>query len=128
MKSLESFYKITDAESYFKFFDLEYSLWLINVKRFHIMRKFGEMIAKAKEAPGLTEEKLLDFYKFALVSVYKSFESGYNPSAAEIWSMFDRPNPCLECATMGDCNTKEMFDAGESNNCRNRDDLSFDER
>jgi len=95
MSRLEEFYAITDAEDYFEFFDIEYNEQLVNVKRFHIMRKFGEMIEKTKEMAIEGDEKLLDFYKFALITVYKNFESGYNPSAADIWRMYDNPVGCI---------------------------------
>ncbi len=96
MTRLEEFYKITDAEDYFDFFDVEYNEQLVNVKRFHIMRKFGEMIEKTKEMAIESDEKLLDFFKFALITVYKNFESGYNPSAADIWRMYDNPVGCIK--------------------------------
>jgi nitrogenase-stabilizing/protective protein len=95
MSRLEEFYKITDAEEYFEFFGIEYNEQLVNVKRFHIMRKFGEMIEKTKTMEIGGDEKLLDFYKFALITVYKNFESGYNPSAADIWRMYDNPVGCI---------------------------------
>jgi nitrogenase-stabilizing/protective protein len=95
MSRLEEFNEITDAEEYFEFFDIEYNEQLVSVKRFHILRKFGEMIEKTKEMNIEGEEKLLDFYKFALITVYKNFENGYNPSAADIWRMYDNPIGCV---------------------------------
>ena len=95
MSRLEEFNAITDAEDYFEFFDIEYNEDLVNVKRFHIMRKFGEMIEKTKQMDIEGDEKLLDFYKFALITVYKNFENGYNPSAADIWRMYDNPVGCI---------------------------------
>lgn len=78
MKSIDEFYKLTDAEDYFDFFGLEYDEHLLDVKRFHMLRKFGELIAKAKTLDNLTEEQLLNAYQFALIKIYKDFESGYN--------------------------------------------------
>jgi nitrogenase-stabilizing/protective protein len=110
--TLKEFNKITDAEDFLEFFDLDYDEKLVNVKRFHIMRKFGEDVAKINETyKGKSEDELLGFYKFSLVRVYKSFENGYEPSAAEVWKMLDKPNPCLACSTLGDCSPKEMDDA-----------------
>jgi len=112
MDSLKNFKTLTDAVDYFEFFDLNYDESLVSVKRFHIMKLFGKEIKKIDEKYSDKDEReLLNFYKFALVKVYKSFESGYEPSAAEVWSMFDKPNPCFECSSLGDCSTKEMEDA-----------------
>lgn len=110
MKTLAEFKTLTDTEEFFDFFGIEYEKRLIHAKRFHIMRKFGEMIANIPEAEKLSEEKTLQFYEFALVSVYKNFESGYNPSAAEVWNMFEKQSGCLACAMEVGCSTKEPSD------------------
>lgn len=103
MSRLTEFEAITDAEEYFEFFDIEYNERLVYVKRFHIMKKFGEMIARAEGHDFGSEEKLLDYYKFSLLSVYKNFENGYNPSAADIWNMFDKPSACGSCSSSSAC-------------------------
>ena len=90
MSRVEEFQSLTDAEDYFDFFNLDYDERLVYVKRFHIMKKYGELIQKADGHNFETDEKLLDYYKFALISVYKNFENGYSPYAAEIWNTFDR--------------------------------------
>ncbi|MBE0497357.1 MAG: nitrogen fixation protein NifW [Campylobacterales bacterium] len=97
MSKVEDFYQISDAEEYFEFFDLAYDSALLDVKRSHIMRQFGKMLQKAREIPASSEEERLKYYKFALLSVYKEFESGYSPSAAEIWDMDGRTLPCQSC-------------------------------
>ncbi len=104
MGTLAEFEKITDAEEFFEFFDLEYDERLVQVKRFHIMKKFGEMVEKAKGHDMGSDAKLLEYYKFALITVYKNFENGYSPSAADVWSMFDKPSACGTCSTSGSCN------------------------
>lgn len=117
MGELKDFHKIKEAEEYFRFFDIEYDEKLLRVKRFHIMKKFGEMIDRANSQGIDDESRLLEFYRFALISVYKSFEDGYTPNAAELWGMFDRPNPCLACATISDCNSEVINGAIKSNSC-----------
>jgi len=113
MGKLEEFKTLTDAEDYFDFFDLDYNERLVYVKRFHILRKFGEMAEKGSvEAFDGSEDKLLDYYKFALLSVYKNFENGYEPSAAEIWNMFDKESACGTCSTSTDCNDIEGVESG----------------
>lgn len=112
MGTLEEFEKITDTEDFFDFFDLEYDERLIRVKRFHIMKKFGEMAEKAKGHDLGSDEKLLEYYKFALITVYKNFENGYSPSAADVWEMFDKPSACGTCSTSGSCNDVEEVSHG----------------
>ena len=112
MSRLEEFKTLTDAEEYFDFFDLEYDERLVYVKRFHILKKYGEMLAKAEEQDSFDEEKLLGFYKFALISVYKNFENGYAPSAADVWSMYDNPSACGSCSTSSSCNDVEEVTNG----------------
>ncbi len=86
-KSLDEFYNLTDAEDYFNFFELTYNERLVNAKRFHILREYGELIKtglnQIKE-----EEKLLDYLKFSLLRVYSDFENGHAPSAADVWDMY----------------------------------------
>ncbi len=104
MGTLAEFQKITDTEDYFEFFDLQYDERLVNSKRFHIMKKFGELIEKASGHDMGSETKLLEYYRFALLTVYKNFENGYSPSAADVWAMFDKPSACGTCSTSSTCN------------------------
>lgn len=124
MGTLAEFNTLTDTEEFFEFFDVDYDERLVHVKRFHIMRKYGEMIEKAKEHDLGSDEKLLDFYKFALISVYKNFENGYAPSAADVWSMFENPSACGTCSTSSDCNDIEEVSSGV-HACTSQPDLSF---
>ncbi len=124
MKTLEEFEALTDTEEYFDFFDLEYDERLVYVKRFHIMKKYGEMIEKAQEQENMSDEKKLDFYKFSLISVYKNFENGYSPSAADVWSMYDNPSACSSCSTSSSCNDLEEVSSG-THACASQPSLSF---
>jgi nitrogenase-stabilizing/protective protein len=124
MSRLEEFQSLTDTEEYFDFFDLEYDERLVYVKRFHIMKKYGEMIKKADGHTFESDEKLLDYYKFALISVYKNFENGYSPSAAEIWDTFEKPSACSTCSTSTSCNDIEEVSNGV-HACTSQSNLSF---
>lgn len=104
MGTLAEFEQISDTEDFFDFFNLEYDERLVQVKRFHIMKKFGELVNKAKEHDMGSETKLLEYYRFALLTVYKNFENGYSPSAADVWEMFDKPSACGTCSTSSTCN------------------------
>lgn len=125
MNKLEEFNTLTDTEEYFDFFDLDYDERLLYVKRFHILKKYGEMIAKAQEENLMSDEKKLEFYKFALITVYKNFENGYSPSAAEIWDTFDKPSACSTCSTSTSCNDIEEVSNG-IHACTSQSSLSFD--
>ena len=124
MGVLQEFQTLTDAEDYFDFFDLDYDERLVYVKRFHIMKKYGEMIEKAKGHDLGSEEKLLDYYKFALITVYKNFENGYAPSAAEVWNTFGTPSACSTCSTSSSCNDIEEVSNGV-HACTSQTNLSF---
>lgn len=124
MSRLEEFDKLSDTEEFFDFFDIEYDERLVYVKRFHIMKKYGEMLEKAAQAKFESDEKLLDYYKFALISVYKNFENGYSPSAAEIWDTFDKPSACGTCSTSTTCNDIEEVSNGV-HACTSQSNLSF---
>ncbi len=124
MSRLAEFKSLTDTEEYFEFFDLEYDERLVYVKRFHILKKYGEMIEKAEGNDFGSEEKLLDYYKFALITVYKNFENGYAPSAADVWSMYDNPSACGSCSTSSSCNDVEEVSNGV-HACTSQSDISF---
>lgn len=100
MKTINDFYKLTDTEDYFKFFDLDFDQALINVKRFHMMKEYGTLIKKGIDA--ITEEsKLLEFLKFSLLRVYGDYVNGHAPSAADVWNMYEtgKLEGCSSCGT-----------------------------
>jgi len=124
MSRLEEFRTLTDTEEYFDFFDLDYDERLVYVKRFHILKKYGEMVERANEHDLGSDEKLLEYYKFALITVYKNFENGYSPSAADVWSMFDNPSACGSCSTSSSCSDVEEVSNGV-HACTSQPDISF---
>ncbi|QKF80599.1 nitrogenase-stabilizing/protective protein NifW [Halarcobacter ebronensis] len=102
MATVEEFYKLTDTEDYFKFFNIEFDQALINVKRFHMMKEYGTLIRKG--IGNIAEEsKLLDFLKFSLLRVYGDYKNGHAPSAADVWNMYEtgKLNGCSSCGTSG---------------------------
>lgn len=124
MGTLAEFQNISDTEEFFEFFNIDYDERLVHVKRFHMMKKFGEMVEKAKGHDMGSDEKLLEYYKFALITVYKNFENGYSPSAADVWSMFDKPSACGTCSTSGNCNDIEEVSHGV-HACTSQNAISF---
>jgi nitrogenase-stabilizing/protective protein len=124
MGTLAEFQKITDTEDFFEFFDLAYDERLVNAKRFHIMKKFGELVEKASGHDMGGDTKLLEYYKFALLTVYKNFENGYSPSAADVWAMFDKPSACGTCSTSSSCSDVEEVSHGV-HACTSQNTISF---
>lgn len=124
MSRLEEFRTLTDTEEFFDFFDLDYDERLVYVKRFHILKKYGEMVEKAEAYDLGSDEKLLEYYKFALITVYKNFENGYAPSAADVWSMFDKPSACGSCSTSSSCSDVEEVSNGV-HACTSQPNISF---
>lgn len=100
MKSVNDFYKLTDTEDYFRFFDIDFDQALINVKRFHMMKEYGTLIRKGIGSIA-EESKLLDFFKFSLLRVYGDYKNGHAPSAADVWNMYEtgKLEGCSSCGT-----------------------------
>lgn len=100
MKSVADFYKLTDAEDYFDFFDIEFDKQLVNVKRFHILKEYGTLIKKGLEEIK-DENELLTFLKFSLLRVYGDYKNGHAPSAADVWNMYEtgKLEGCSSCGT-----------------------------
>lgn len=107
-KTLNKFYKLTDAEEYFEFFELEYDEKLVRVKRFHILKEYGSLIKTGIQNLSKQEERLLDFLKYSLLKIYRQFQSGYEPSAVDVWDMFKdgKLSGCMAC------NSKKENDCG----------------
>lgn len=102
MKRLKEFYNLKYAEDYFNFFEIVFDAHIVNVKRFHIMKEYGTLIKKGIVHFENDEDKLLDFLRFTLLRVYMEYKNGKNPSAAEVWGMYE--GSCSSCAQKGgDC-------------------------
>ena len=108
MSRLTEFQQLSNANEYLDFFNIEYDEALVSAKRFHMLKFFGDLIKKIDQSGENDEEKILEFYKFALLSVYKNYENGFNPSAADVWNMFENPSACMTCATMSSCTPEDV--------------------
>jgi nitrogenase-stabilizing/protective protein len=100
-RTLEGFYELRRAEDYFDFFGIVFDEHILNVKRFHIMKEYGTLIKKGFTHFENDDEKLLDFLKFTLIRVYADYKNGRNPSAAEVWGIYDDSKGCLSCTQKG---------------------------
>jgi hypothetical protein len=105
MRTLSEFNRLSTIEEYLEFFAINASDRAVKGKRFHILKLFGDAIRRLNAIENADESRLLDFYRFALIAIVKQFEEGFNPSAAEIWGILDKPSSCLACSLSTDCNS-----------------------
>ncbi|AUS99002.1 nitrogenase stabilizing/protective protein [Nostoc sp. CENA543] len=90
-KTIEEFKKLTDAEEYFKFFELEYDPKLVNVNRLHILKKFSQLISEIDSNSELTNEEKLNQYSLALQQAYQTFLES-SPQEQKLFKVFkDKP-------------------------------------
>ena len=91
-KTLADFKKISDAEDYFRFFELPFDQQAVNVNRLHILKKFSQYMTEIDETlPDLTEEQKLVKYGEALQSAYNLFLSS-NAVEQKLFKVFnDKP-------------------------------------
>ncbi|MEY4504898.1 MAG: nitrogenase [Fe-Mo] cofactor synthase, NifEN complex, NifE protein [Pseudomonadota bacterium] len=69
-RSVKDFERLTDVEDFFDFFDIDYDEQILRLKRYHIIKVFGNLIKNTLE---IDESQRLAFYKFVLLKVYDSF-------------------------------------------------------
>ncbi|MGH1395092.1 MAG: nitrogenase-stabilizing/protective protein NifW [Trichormus sp.] len=90
-KNIEEFKKLTDAEEYFKFFELEYDPKLVNVNRLHILKKFSQFISEIDSNSELSNEEKLNQYSLALQQAYQTFLES-SPQEQKLFKVFkDKP-------------------------------------
>lgn len=74
--TLSQFNQLSDAETYFEFFQLAYDPQIVNVNRLHILKKFSEYMQQIDaSSPNLSEEEKLSQYCQALQQAYEVFLS-----------------------------------------------------
>ena len=72
--TLSQFNQLSDAEEYFKFFQLSYDRQVVNVNRLHILKKFSGYIQQIDaSSPVLSEEDKLNQCSEALQQAYEVF-------------------------------------------------------
>lgn len=87
--TLSEFNKITDAEQYFEFFQLEYDAKLVNVNRLHILKKFSQLIVEIDtNFPDLGEDEKLVQYRDALIQSYEVFFTT-SPLQTKLFKVFN---------------------------------------
>lgn len=87
-KTIEQFQKLTDAEDYLQFFDIEYDRDFVNINRLHILKQFSLLIKEVdKVFPDVTESEKLEKYKLALEEAYQVFLSS-SPLETKLFKVF----------------------------------------
>ena len=87
-KTLENFQKLTDAEDYLQFFDIEYERDFVNINRLHILKQFSLLIQEVdKVFPDVTESEKLEKYRLALEEAYEVFLTS-SPLETKLFKVF----------------------------------------
>ncbi|MGK7936346.1 MAG: nitrogenase-stabilizing/protective protein NifW [Xenococcaceae cyanobacterium] len=87
-KTLEQFRKLTDAEDYLQFFDIEYDRDFVNINRLHILKQFSLLINEVDKAfPDVTETEKLEKYRLALDEAYQVFLTS-SPLETKLFKVF----------------------------------------
>jgi len=87
-KTLESFQKLTDAEDYLRFFDIEYDRDFVNINRLHILKQFSLLIQEVdKVFSDVTEAEKLEKYNLALEEAYQVFLTS-SPLETKLFKVF----------------------------------------
>ena len=87
-KTLEQFQKLTDAEDYLQFFDIEYERDFVNINRLHILKQFSLLIQEVdKVFPDIPESEKLEKYNLALEEAYEVFLTS-SPLETKLFKVF----------------------------------------
>ncbi|MCX5935043.1 MAG: nitrogenase-stabilizing/protective protein NifW [Pseudanabaena sp. LacPavin_0818_WC45_MAG_42_6] len=74
--TLSEFQKLTDAEQYFEFFELDYDAQVVNINRLHILKKFSQSLEEIdNKLVEVAEEEKLGFYREALETSYATLQN-----------------------------------------------------
>ncbi|BAP18203.1 MAG: nitrogenase-stabilizing/protective protein NifW [cyanobacterium endosymbiont of Epithemia adnata isolate EadnSB Bon19] len=87
-KTYEQFSKLTNAEDFLKFFEIEYDPSFVNVNRLHILKQFSILIAAVDKAfPDISESKKLAKYGEAFQEAYELFKTS-SPLKTKLFKVF----------------------------------------
>ncbi|BAY15200.1 nitrogen fixation protein NifW [Nostoc sp. HK-01] len=91
-KTIDEFKKISDAEEYFQFFELDYDQKIVNINRLHILKKFSQYIQEIDDnSAALSAEEKLNQYCLALQKAYQVFLES-TPQEQKVFKVFkDKP-------------------------------------
>ncbi|VEP17362.1 Nitrogenase-stabilizing/protective protein NifW [Hyella patelloides LEGE 07179] len=87
-KTLTAFQKLSDAEEYLQFFNIEYDRDFVNINRLHILKQFSLLIKEVDKAfPDVSESEKLEKYSLALEEAYQVFLTS-SPLKTKLFKVF----------------------------------------
>ena len=87
-KTLTAFQKLSDAEEYLQFFNIEYDRNFVNINRLHILKQFSLLIKEVDKAfPDVSESEKLEKYSLALEEAYQVFLTS-SPLETKLFKVF----------------------------------------
>ena len=88
--TLREFQKLTDAEQYFEFFEIDYDPQVVNINRLHILKKFSQSLEEIdKKLSESDEEQQLNFYREALENSYTTLQTS-NAIEQKLFKVFHK--------------------------------------
>lgn len=91
--TLIDFNRLTTAEDYLEYFQIDYDAQFVNINRLHILKKFSELIREVdSHFSELTETEKLEKYREALQQAYEVFLTA-SPLETKLFKVFQKkPN------------------------------------
>ncbi|WP_267383991.1 nitrogenase-stabilizing/protective protein NifW [Cyanobacterium sp. uoEpiScrs1] len=87
-KTYEQFAKLTNAEDFLEFFEIQYDPSFVNVNRLHILKQFSILIAAVDKAfPDINESEKLAKYGEAFQEAYELFKTS-SPLETKLFKVF----------------------------------------
>ncbi|MEM9510173.1 MAG: nitrogenase-stabilizing/protective protein NifW [Cyanobacteria bacterium J06638_38] len=87
-RTLTEFQKLSNAEDYLQFFNIEYDRDFVNINRLHILKQFSLLIKEVDAAfPDVTEAEKLEKYSLALEEAYQVFLTS-SPLETKLFKVF----------------------------------------
>jgi nitrogenase-stabilizing/protective protein len=92
MTNLSDLKKISDAEDYFRFFQVPFDQAVVNINRLHILKKFAHYMTEIdKNFPNIDDAEKLAKYRDALLKAYDVFVTS-NAVEQKLFKVFnDKP-------------------------------------
>ena len=86
--TLIDFNRLTTAEDYLEYFQIDYDAQFVNINRLHILKKFSELIREVdNHFSELTEAEKLEKYREALQQAYEVFLTA-SPLETKLFKVF----------------------------------------
>jgi len=106
--TLSEFRKLTDAEQYFEFFDLDYDPQVVNINRLHILKKFSQSLEEIdNKFVEAAEAEKLSFYREALETSYATLQTS-NAIEQKLFKVFhQKPHNVVMLSDIGNDDEEE---------------------